>query len=184
MLFAMDNDSQESICGIPDSPGNASQIRLTATAYHEAGHATMALALGRAIQKVTVSPANLQTGGRRLGLCEMKKGRTKSPKDWLENEVLILLAGMVAEARFTGEYCHLGASQDLLAVRSLLRKRVDGESQIERLQRRMLDKTEHLLSDPGHAMAIELIAQELILTTKISGRAALHLFNQAVHRNS
>jgi hypothetical protein len=153
--------------------------RLVATAYHEAGHAVMAMIVGRPVQKVTITPGNLQTGGVRLGACEMKKGRTKSPKDWLEDEVLILLAGMVAEAQFTGEYCEQGARQDLLAVRRLLQTRAGNERQFERLQRRLLDKTEHELSDAGSAKAIASIAQELVARRTISGRAVQHFFNQA-----
>jgi ATP-dependent Zn protease len=174
----------------PNSPVNrpaemtaAERVSLTATAYHEAGHAVMALMLGRQIQKVSITPANLQTGGRRLGICEMKKGRLKQPKDWLEDEVLILLAGMVAEARFTGEYCPRGAAQDLNAARHLLQTRAGSETQRERLERRLIDKTEHLLSDHGPAKAIELIAKELIERKKISGRAAQHFFTQVVRED-
>ncbi len=122
----------------------------------------MALLLDRQIQKVTVTAANLQTGGRRLGICELKKGRPKQNQDWLEDEVLILLAGMVAEARFTGEYCPLGARQDLRSVRQLLQHRAGNEKQCERLERRALTKTEHLLSDSVASKTIEMIAAELI----------------------
>ena len=43
----------------------------------------------------------------------------------------------------------------------------------------MLDKTEHLLDQPGVWPAIEQIAAELIRSTIISGRAAKHFFDQA-----
>ena len=43
----------------------------------------------------------------------------------------------------------------------------------------MLDKAEHLLDQPGVWSAIETIANELIRTTTISGRAARHFFDQA-----
>jgi ATP-dependent Zn protease len=153
--------------------------RRKATAYHEAGHAVMALSLGRPVQKVTISPGQMSVGGIRLGACEIDKRRLKATKDWLEDDALILLAGMVAEAHFTGEYCHAGAAQDLLAVRRLLPSRASNERQLERLQRRLLDKTEHQLSDETHAKAIELIAHELLRKTTISGRAVRHLFEQA-----
>jgi hypothetical protein len=152
--------------------------RRTATAYHEAGHAVMALSLGRPVHKVTIVPGQM-LGGIRLGACEIDKRRLKASKAWLEDDVLLLLAGMVAEAHFTGEYCQAGATQDLLIVRRLLQARAANERQLERLQRRLLDKTEHLLSDEGHAKAIELIARELLHKTTISGRAVRHLFEQA-----
>ena len=155
-------------------------LELLATAYHEAGHAVMAIVLGRDVHKVTISPANLQTGGTRLGAVRFKKGRTKATKDWLEDEVLILLAGMVAESHLTDHYCDMGASQDLRGVRRLLESRAKNEKQLEKLERRMLDKTEYLLADHGHAKAIELIANELIVKETISGRAVQHFLKMAL----
>ena len=104
---------------------HAEQIppRLVATAYHEAGHAVMAQSLGRLVQKVTILPGKSQFGEVRLGICEIRKGRSKASKDLLEDEALILLAGMVAEARFTGQYCEQGATQDLRNLQQLLLQR-------------------------------------------------------------
>lgn len=154
-------------------------MRLTATAYHEAGHAVMAVSLGRLIQKVTIVPGKSQFGESRLGICELRKGRSKASKDEMEDQVLILLAGMVAEAQFTGQYCQQGASGDLIFTRRLLQNRANSERQLERLQRRMLSKTEHLLSDEGHTKAIRLIANELVEKSTISGRSVRHFFQQA-----
>jgi ATP-dependent Zn protease len=63
------------------------------TAYHEAGHAVVAITVGRAIQKVSIIPNKT-----RLGACEIKKGRFQPSNDWLEDEVLILFGGVAAEA--------------------------------------------------------------------------------------
>lgn len=178
------NDESKTIDDDSRGSSDLDSLELTATAYHEAGHAVMAVSLGRLIQKVTILPGKSQFGQARLGLCELRKGRSKSSKDQLEDEVLILFAGMVAEARFTGHYCKQGATQDLRSIGRLLQERAGGEKQLERLQRRMLDKTEHLLGDEGHGKAIELIARELIEKTTISGRAVRHFFEQAVKQFS
>ena len=85
------------------------------TAFHEAGHAVMALSLGRDVHKVSILPNSLHQG-----VCELKKGRVKPAKDWLETEVLILLAGLAAEAKLTGQYAWHGAAQDLRMARSLV----------------------------------------------------------------
>ncbi|QDT06799.1 ATP-dependent zinc metalloprotease FtsH [Rubripirellula lacrimiformis] len=151
-----------------------------ATAYHEAGHAVMATLLGRPIQKVTIEPGKLQTGATRLGLCQIQKGRSKASKDWLEDEVLILYAGMVAEAHFTGNYCQSGAAEDLRAIQRLVRSRPGSVRQMERYQRRFLDKTEHILRDDAYAEAIKLIATELVVRTTISGRAVRHFLDQSI----
>lgn len=154
----------------------------TATAWHEAGHAVMAVSLGRSIEKVTISPARLQTGGSRLGICKIQKGRSKRSNDRLEEDVMILLAGMVAESRITGRYCPDGAAQDLAFVEQLLSTRASNERQLERLTRRILDKTEHILSEESHAQAIKLVAEELVSKVTISGRAVRHFFQQATQK--
>jgi ATP-dependent Zn protease len=157
---------------------------LTATAYHEAGHAVMAIMLGRPIEKVTISPAQLQTGGRRLGLCKVQKGRSKPSKDELEDDVLIMLAGMVAEGRITGRYCQAAAGQDLRTVERLLANRAKTERQLDRLIRRSLDKAEHLLAADIAAKAVELIANEVLQRETISGRSVRQLYQQAEQKFS
>ncbi|MBC7853580.1 MAG: cell division protein FtsH [Pirellulaceae bacterium] len=145
-----------------------------ATAYHEAGHAVMALVLGRNVQRVSVQDNQL-----RLGHCEIKKGRFRPIKDGLETEILILLGGLAAETRQMGNYDSAGAAQDLRGVRSLTQLRAAGRRQVERLERRMLDKAEYILDQPGVWLAAQRIADELLRHTTLSGRAARHLFDQA-----
>jgi ATP-dependent Zn protease len=145
-----------------------------ATAFHEAGHAVIALALGRDVQRVSVRANQL-----RLGQCELKKSNSGTAKDALETDILILLGGLAAESRQTGQYDRAGAAQDLRGVRSLAQRRAASERQVERLERRMLDKAEYILDQPGVWLAAERIADELLRSTTISGRAARHLFEEA-----
>ena len=62
---------------------------LKATAFHEAGHAVMALILDRAISKVTIAPGQSHLGVQRLGACHLQKGRPKNSQDFLEDEVMM-----------------------------------------------------------------------------------------------
>lgn len=144
-----------------------------ATAHHEAGHAVIAMALGRPVQKVSIQPDS-----KRLGWCAFKKGAFRPTDDWLEREILISLAGLAAEAKFTGEYGWAGATHDLRIVQKLATQRA-GEAQSEKLQRRMLAKVENLLSGEGNWLAVELMAAELLRKREISGRAARHFFDTA-----
>ena len=176
------SEEQSSPDPLPDDEDAAAQLK--ATAYHEAGHAVMALSVGRNIQKVNITPGRSQLGVVRLGVCEVKKGRSRASKDMLEDDVLILFAGMVAEAHFTGQYCKVGAAQDLRAITKLLSNRARTERQFEKLHRRMLDKTEHLLDEEENVLAVELIASELIEKLTISGRAAKHFYEQASRKYS
>ena len=143
-----------------------------ATAYHEAGHAVAALALGRPVHRVSVLP-----DGQFLGLCRFGKGVFRPSEDWLEREILIALGGLAAEALHTGDYAWDGAARDRQYVHGLAVQRA-GERQAERLERRMLAKAEHLLGQEGHWRAVELIAAELMRRGAISGRAARHFFDR------
>ena len=144
-----------------------------ATAFHEAGHAAVAMALDRPVHRVSVIP-----GQDLLGECRFGKGVFRPTEDWVEREILIALAGMAAEARHTGTYDRGAADRDLRYARRLAIDRV-GVRQADRLERRMLAKVENLLSDEGVWLAVERVAAELIKCGSISGRAARHLYDQA-----
>jgi hypothetical protein len=146
------------------------------TAYHEAGHAVIALALNRPVHRVSVLPNR-----ERLGHCEFAKGRFKPSEDWLEREILIGLAGFAAEARHTGTYGKEEASRDLQYVRRLVLQRKN-ERAAARYEERMLSKVEAMLSDEANWRAVELIAAELLKHGVISGRAARHHFELAARQ--
>lgn len=143
------------------------------TAYHEAGHAVMALVFDRPVQKVSILPDQ-----RRLGHCELRKGVSRASQDRLEADILILLAGVVAEAMHSGAYNWTGAAMDLQSVRRLAVMR-SGQGQADKLTRRLLAKTEHLLQQTRHRNTVDLIAAELIEKKTISGRTARHHFEQS-----
>ncbi|MFO1064594.1 MAG: cell division protein FtsH [Pirellulales bacterium] len=155
-----------------------------ATAYHEAGHAVMALALGRPLEKVTIAPGKIPYGPATLGMCKIQKGRFKPSKDELEDDMLILLAGMAAESQVTGRYCKQGAAYDLNAVAGLAASRAGSEDQIRRVVKRALNKAENILEDEECKLALESIAAELLSRETISGRSARHLYEEAVRRAS
>ena len=143
------------------------------TAYHEAGHAVIALCLDRPVHRVSVLPNR-----ERLGQCEFGKGRFKPREDALEREILIALAGLAAEARHTGTYQMEEADRDLRYVRRLALERKSARA-APRYEERMLSKVEAMLADDATWRAVERIAAELLKHGVISGRAARHLFEQA-----
>ncbi len=143
------------------------------TAYHEAGHAVVALVLDRPVHRVSVLPNR-----ERLGQCEFGKGVFRPSEDSLEREILIALAGLAAESRHTGKYAMDAADRDLRYVRRLVLQR-KSERAAPRYEERMLAKVEALLGDDAIWRAVELIAAELMKQGVISGRAARHLYEQA-----
>ena len=149
-----------------------------ATAYHEAGHAVLALLLDRPVKRVSIQPDR-----DHLGLCEFGKGVFRPSEDWLEREILIALGGIAAEARLTGNYAWDAAARDQKYVRRLSVQRA-GERRAEKLERRLLAKAEHFLAADESWRAVELIAAELLLHREISGRTARHLFERAKEEGS
>jgi ATP-dependent Zn protease len=145
-----------------------------ATAYHEAGHAVIALALGRPVHRVTILADR-----DRLGTCAFGKAVFRPSEDWLEREALIALAGLAAEARFTGVYALDGAAKDRQYVAGLARQRAGAAGKAERLERRLLSKVEYLLGREENWRAVERLAAELLRAGTVSGRAARHLYEEA-----
>ena len=145
-----------------------------ATAYHEAGHAVMSLALGRPV-------ASVSARARRelLGVVAFGKAVFRPSEDWVEREMLISLAGLAAEAIHTGEYAWDAASKDYDFAADLARERAGNPRKAERLLRRALSKAEHLLSQEANWRAVERLAAELLRRGEVSGRAARHIFDES-----
>ena len=78
-----------------------------ATAFHEAGHAVAALALGRPVAWASIRPDR-----KYLGICAFGKGVFRPSEDWIERGAIIALAGPAGEAGFTGEIDWEGARHD------------------------------------------------------------------------
>jgi len=149
-----------------------------ATAYHEAGHAVMALALGRPVAFVSVLPTR-----QLLGTCEFGKAVFRPSEDWLEREMLIALAGLAAEARFSGNYAWDGAARDQDYAEDLALQRAGTARKASRLLRRMLSKAEHLLAQEENWLAVERMAAELLRVGEISGRAARHIYEESCRQS-
>ena len=147
------------------------------TIAHEAGHAVVALAMGRPVAHVSILPSR-----EFLGQCEFGKAVFRPSEDWLEREVLISLAGMAAEARHTGTYDRGAAARDLRYARGLALQRAGNERQADRLERRLLSKAEHLLAREINWLAVQRIAAELLRQGEISGRQARHLYEECVRQ--
>jgi hypothetical protein len=148
-----------------------------ATAYHEAGHTVMALALGRPVAYVSIRPDRVF-----LGKCAFGKAVFRPSEDWLEREALIALAGAAAEARRTGVYAWGAAARDQAYAKELVLQRAGGARQADRLLRRLLAKAEHLLAGEDNWRAVERLAAELLRLGEISGRTARHLYDESKRR--
>src|SRR6185437_15760265 len=78
--------------------------KMEAVAYHEAGHAVAALLLHRPLRYVTIVPDKARgTLGHDL---------TPRRRTILEREIMVLLAGEVAEREFRGWHNRVGSRSD------------------------------------------------------------------------
>jgi len=72
------------------------------TAWHESGHATMAIIQGGIIEHVTLEPPN-DDGPKRYGETVTRWPNTMSQLDLLKSEILVSLAGPVVEMLYTSQ---------------------------------------------------------------------------------
>ncbi len=147
------------------------------TAVHEAGHALVAFVLGRPVHEVSI-----RARGRFAGICKFQKGKGRPTDDWVDREMQISLAGIAAEIRHLGKADARGAQDDLRRSLDLATERSGHADRAERLMRRMLDRTLHLLDQPGHWPAVLLMMSQLIEKETISGRAVRHLVEESIKK--
>ena len=127
------------------------------TAVHEAGHAVVAFVLGRPVHEVSIRPR-----GRFAGVCKFQKGKGRPTEDHIDREMQISLAGVAAEIRHLGKADARGAQTDLIRSMNLAVERSGSKERAERLIRRTIDRTLHLLDQPGHWSAVEVILARLL----------------------
>lgn len=115
------------ILGLEKKDAIVSQEKKALTAYHEAGHAVVALKIGEydTIKKVTIIPR-----GRAAGVTVFEQDSDKIEsgmysKRYLENQLAVALGGRVAEELVVGNMdMTTGASSDLEKVQQIARAMV------------------------------------------------------------
>ena len=92
------------------------------TAYHEAGHALVAAILPNSdpVHKVTIIPRGMALG---ITMQLPENDKLSHSKDYLESRLAILMAGCIAEEKFTHQVT-TGAGNDIERATELARKMV------------------------------------------------------------
>jgi len=87
---------------------SGNNLRMEITAYHESGHAVMAVHVGAEVRSVTVDP-DWDDGPGRFGDTQIFWDTTElSEREYHEKRILVALAGPVAEMLYTGDAYHPG----------------------------------------------------------------------------
>ena len=150
-----------------------SRKQLESTAYHEAGHAVAALALGRGVKCVSIVP-----GEEILGHCAHHKLRSFQPDIHtngrtlrrIEQSILILLAGGEAEAKFRGRHNHIGAERDYQDAIDLAMCVFGSEEETEAYLRWLLIRARNLITSLVNWPIVEHVAAELLARKTLNGR--------------
>jgi ATP-dependent Zn protease len=147
-----------------------------ATAYHEAGHAAVALHLGRKVLSVDIIHVEEK---RQLGVCHngrtprwfqpefVADGRTRL---LLEKEIMVFLAGHLAERRFTGRRNYVGASRDHSCAADLADYACGSAEQVEAFLAWLEVRTDDTLRMPLVWRVVEAIAAALMEREHLTGR--------------
>jgi hypothetical protein len=157
---------------------------LVATAYHEAGHAVAAHALGRAFTRVSIEPI-----GDTLGRCSFRP-----PGEWfrpderldgatrrrLEERIMISLAGPEAEARFTGVHDEEAAEEDVERAFAHACFMTGDEAEAWAYLDWLRHRTLNLMRRAGLDDAVEALATELLERTEVGYRRGRAIIEDAM----
>jgi hypothetical protein len=91
-----------------DGPLNLRRSMLDIVAYHEAGHALMAVILGGEVRQVTIEPADDDGPPREGDTQVVWRGYRDAPREFAQTAVQVCLAGPVAEMIYSGDSYHPG----------------------------------------------------------------------------
>ena len=134
------------------------------TAWHEAGHAMMAMMCGGTIERVTIEPPD-DDGPVRYGDTVTRWARM-SGRQLAEAEIQVSLAGPVAEMIYSGERMELDAVEEWSGDWATAIDAARGLSNNESSARKMLDKVSddifRTFGSPAGWAAVSAVADELL----------------------
>lgn len=141
-------------------------------AYHEAGHAYMAIRLGGRVTLVSIEPES-DDGPRRSGETQVRWSRKLTERQLCERAIQVALAGPVAEMLYSGNPYHPGVvaewAQDWQMARQQAQRLLPHERErIEFLERMTVALYRQLDAEP-HWSAIAALADHLLAHETLEG---------------
>jgi hypothetical protein len=148
--------------------------RNESTAYHEAGHAVVAIN-----QRVAIHHASIVPGVGSLGHCKFADWSpqfapdievTLGVRDQLERSILVAFAGGEAHFKLTGRRDRVGTESDRLAAIEYGGYVASGPEELSPYLTRLQFRTAQIISVPIVWKQIEAIANALLDSRDLSGR--------------
>jgi ATP-dependent Zn protease len=133
-------------------------------AYHEAGHAYMAIRLGGRVTLVSIEPES-DDGPRRSGETQVRWSRKLTERQLCERAIQVALAGPVAEMLYSGSPYHPGLVAEWAQDWQMARQQAQ---RIEFLERMTVALYRQLDVEP-HWSAIAALADHLLAHETLEG---------------
>lgn len=141
-------------------------------AYHEAGHALIAVLSGGRVQSVTIEPDD-DDGPARTGDTQVRWSRRLSEREFALKAAKVALAGPVAEMLYSGEPLHPGLvpewAHDWQAAWSAMAVVEPGERPRLQLLERCIGELYRLLDSEPHWSALADVADHLLAHETLEG---------------
>jgi hypothetical protein len=160
------------------------QEELKETAYHEAGHAVANFAMGKRFTKVSITPIpesdslGMVSGCHWQSKLDPELNEGSRLRNMVEREIITSFAGVVAEAKLTGRYNDIGASQDYHDAVFYASYVTGSAEETEAYLTWLLEKTKNVLSCRWNA--VQLLANELMKRREIGYMAVRKIIRKGL----
>ncbi len=158
--------------------------QLTATAYHEAGHTAATIEVNLRVKEVSIIPNKERNS---LGHCSGPKAPrwlldadhdvSLRVRDRLERMIIVLLAGPIAEAQWTGRRNHVGASGDVKKAVDLM-SHLAGGKEADAYLAWLYIRAENIIASDATWGVVQAIAEALLAQRRITGKEARRLYDE------
>lgn len=157
--------------------------KLEATAHHEAGHAIAAILVHRRFRHVTIEPGEGSLGhvlyrawDRRLRPDVSSSPRTEL---LLRDAIITALAGLEAQAKFTGRRDFRGARSDYDQAADLASRACSSSEEANAYLAWLCVRTKQIVSAPYNWTAIRALAAALLRDRRLSYKGAVEVWSSA-----